>query len=231
MTLGSGIFFAALVLALSYLYVKSENKARWRKVILYITLGLLILFIVLMGYAFREKFLKDSLFSATKSPSPPNQLSGITIGSKLSDVQFKHGEFFLQKEKDVCRYERYSKQKPSNSKSKTTKHDDLIRLEELNGLQFCVKEQIIEQIIYSCNPYDDLEPAIRLHHIKCGDSSERILHHYKTTKTSCSKENPTIRIYDVDDLKMRFILDTNKVIYLWASNGEFPENSAFSICK
>jgi hypothetical protein len=70
-----------------------------------------------------------------------------------------------------------------------------------------------------------------LHYIKCGDSSEKILRHYKTVKTLCNDKTPTIRIYDVDELKLRFILDTDKVIYLWASDGKFPQNSAYSACK
>jgi hypothetical protein len=242
MTLGSGIFFGTIVLALVYLYVKSENKTRLRKGMRYTTIGFLVLLISLFGYAVSEKFLKDSLFSGSESVTPPNQLLGIQVGSKFTDVQFKHGKFFLEKDKEVCQHERYTQTNTANSKSSepyklsnNTKREYFSNNHERghSRAQLCVKNDIVEQVIYGCDP-DSVSNLIlgeQLHHIKCNDSSETILRHYKSVKALCNKDNVAIRIYDVEDLRIRFILDTDKVIYLWASNGEFPVNTAFSTCQ
>jgi hypothetical protein len=60
MTLGTGIFLSAIIFTLAYLYVRSDNKARWAKAIAYITSGILIFLLILIGFGSVNKWLTDS---------------------------------------------------------------------------------------------------------------------------------------------------------------------------
>ncbi len=67
MSIGTGIFLSALFLGCIVLYVKSENKAKWRKGILFSLAGLVAAgVIVFVGFFLYDAFEKYTETSSTE---------------------------------------------------------------------------------------------------------------------------------------------------------------------
>ena len=77
MSIGTGIFLSALFLVCSVLYVKSENKAKWRKRILCSLAGLVaagaIVFVGFLPYDAFEKYTETSSMEIADGCFGPSQ--------------------------------------------------------------------------------------------------------------------------------------------------------------
>ena len=96
MSIGTGIFLSALFLGCIVLYVKSENKAKWRKGILFSLAGLVAAGVILfVGSSVYDAFEDDT----PTSPFPkntaerPTDMMGIRLGETLATLQFERGKF------------------------------------------------------------------------------------------------------------------------------------------
>ena len=126
MSIGTGIFLSALFLGCIVLYVKSENKAKWRKGILFSLAGLVaagvILFVGSSVYdAFEDdtptspfpkntaerptdmmdiRLLSDEVLMAIAADRPTDMM-GIRLGETLATLQFERGKFWQIKGQEI----------------------------------------------------------------------------------------------------------------------------------
>ena len=84
MSLGTGIFLAALVLAAVYLYSITRDRWNWKKVFKWFG-GIVLLAILALACFFGWMFRQD------KKVTPFTSLGGISLDESQADVKFKRG--------------------------------------------------------------------------------------------------------------------------------------------
>jgi hypothetical protein len=155
MQLGTGIFLGCTILAVTILFIKTREKWNWRKIIMWAlgaSLSLAILSLtLLMLYGLWLKRLQTA-----------TSLGNITIGDKLSDIQFRMGGF---EELTRNASDHFNGQKYINS--------DL-------RLSLFVKDNQVEKITYTCGI--DHEHT-KVNQVGCNDTGESIRDRYSDELT------------------------------------------------
>lgn len=194
MGIGLGLFFGFVVVGLVYLYVSTKEQWNWSKIIKRTSLilgGLFTLFILLAG-----GFLAKSKWWDAR-PLLITQLVGVSIGEKLTDVFFKHGDF-----------KRESKADPNDKSREDYENTD-------KHIFLTVKDGTVRTVLYDCQ-----EPDYKsMNGIACGDSGETIKEKFgERVRILCGKEKTDngkfVRVYDVVDYGTRYFLHMNKVVAL-----------------
>jgi len=191
MTLGAGIFLSAIFLGCVFLYIKSDNKPRWRKTLLVISLFAIVCFVGLIVYVVFQNDIK-SFFTQNTNEISSQELSIYKIkpGDKLTDIQFQNGKAKKEKERmkdySVYKYE--------------------------NGIEILAKGEIADIVFYGCRPTNDFTIVDK---IKCGASENDIFNAYKKENVVvlCS-DDVELRIYEIKNKLLNFVLQKNRVIYI-----------------
>jgi hypothetical protein len=189
MTLGAGILLSSIFLGCVLLYIKSDNKSKWRKIVLVLFVIFLIVLMIGIGYLIYVSYIKNSFTHSSSESSDKLSIIGITPGDKLSDIQFQMGK--AKKEKEPFR-------------GFTVYKTDY-------GVEIWAKDNIAEMVFYACQTSE----STYIHKIKCGDTEDVILKTYKKDNvTVFCTDNVELRIYEVKNLPLSFVLQKNKVIYI-----------------
>ena len=207
MTLGAGIFLSAIFLGCVFLYIKSDNKLRWRNVAFWSSLIFLSGTVIFFIYLIYNKEIEKTITSIVSSDGDSyTQIKGIKLGESLSDLQFHHGEFKKNREK-VNDFESY-------------KSD--------SGVVIEVKNDKAEALWYNCREYfySPVDDPTRLAKIKCGDSGELILKTFdkKNVDIRCNRLIPEWRSYELTKHKIVFVLEKNIVVALKVYLGDFHKS-------
>lgn len=210
MSVGTGIFLAALFLGLVYLYVNTKDNWPWRKIVKRTGLTMLILTVlfgvVIGGVIGYESYQADKNHTDDQKLGLVKSLEGVTIGQKLSDVEFHVGIKRIPERDDEVEIA-YSLVGKENVRFFFDKSTNLVTLMDFT----CNDDAIQYPALYS----------LKIHSVTCGDSSEKILSIYPSqlTRVLCltpDKEDVekfnNVRAYDVPQYGVRYILKTNKVV-------------------
>ena len=198
MEIGLGIFLGLVFVGLIYLYVSTREQWDWRKIFKRSALifgGLLALLILLIGGLIAKATWWDH------RPQLMTQLGEISIGEKMSDVFFKHGDFKELIDPD------YNDRGVRNY-TNTEKH-----------ISITVNDGTVRTIHYLCQETDYKS----VNGIACGDSGEMIKEKFGSgVRILCRKvekqgkfagiKDPFSRTYDVIDYGTRYYLAMNKVV-------------------
>jgi len=185
------VFFGFVFFGLIYLYTKTRDTWNWKKISLWFggSVIALILTIVVAIYA-------DSLKSIVPTISTTiSSFDGITLGDKLSEVEFKKGK--LKKHADT---------KPSD--------EDLYEVSSNSGIYVDIATKLVTGIYIDCSNYQ----SSKLNGIGCGDSSESIQNKFKGDISALCEPDDTkdkgdpLRVYDVPKYGVRYILQKNVVV-------------------
>jgi len=99
------ILLSVLFLGFVFLYIKSNNKEKWRKYLLLLVGIPFVVFLSIFIYLVIEK--QAGKRSNKTDSQKETSIKGINLGDSLSDLQFKYGKF--TKEKDQNRgYDLYN---------------------------------------------------------------------------------------------------------------------------
>jgi hypothetical protein len=252
MSIGTGIFLSALFLGCIVLYVKSENKAKWRKGILFSLGGLVAAgVIVFVGF-----FLYDALEKYTETPTfpkstaeRPTDMMGIRLGETLANLQFERGKFWQLKEHELVTNKANFKEVelpngitiefPNDMSDDNIKHvlrkkyfnemDDAknIYITDTNVI-ISEKEGRAERLAYDCSnaPTD---PATYFHKIQCGSTASDVMQAYGQNNVTvlCSDTDVETRLYDITGKNIRLWLTKNTVQRIEFSTQPFPPSETF----
>ena len=254
MSIGTGIFLSALFLGCIVLYVKSENKAKWRKCLL-ASLGGLVAAgaIVFVGSSVYDAFEDDT----PTSPFPkntaerPTDMMGIRLGETLANLQFERGKFkTIQRvkapngqillihspegatEKEIISftektYEQLQKPMQQQKNLSFTILDSNIYITDTNVI-ISEKEGRAERLAYDCRnaPTD---PATYFHKIQCGSTASDVMQAYGQNNVTvlCSDTDVETRLYDITGKNIRLWLTKNAVQRIEFSTQPFPPSETF----
>ena len=196
MSIGTSIFLSSLLLGLVYLYIKTKNDWNWRKICIVIA-GIAVLFIavILIAVFWDKVFGRSDNFDARKEHSGLiKSYRGVSIGDKLSDVQFKFGKL---------------------EEIKPTKKDDdttIYWIEEKFLIFVSNKSNKVDFVVALC------EKGIpdKFNGIECNDTGEKLEKTFgKNLTIQCNtnedSSNRFTRVYDVPKYATRYYLEKNKV--------------------
>ena len=191
MTLGAGIFLSAIFLGCVFLYIKSDNKLRWRKTVLFSSVFVVVCFFGFVVYVFFKDDVKNFFIQSTNEISTQKlSIYQIKPGDKLTDIQFQNGKAKKGKERtdgySVYKYE--------------------------NGIEIWAKGEIADIVFYGCRPTND---SMIVDKSKCGANEDDIFNSYKKKNVAvfCT-DDVELRIYEVKDKPINFVLQKNQVIYM-----------------
>lgn len=209
MAIGTGIFLSAIFLGCVFLYIKSENKPKFRRYVL-LSLGtpLAIGLIVFLYIVIDEKFEKrtDTSQQGKEASKFPTHMKGLKLGETIANLQFEHGKF-----------------------TALPPHDGYKTYFANNGVVIYEKSGVAERLVWYCpeNPFSDLT---FFHQIQCGVGSKQVLDTYgkSAVKILCSDVHPDRRVYFIEDKKIRMILEGNRVSQIEFSTVPFPEFKVFT---
>ena len=208
----AGIVFFSIV----FLYTKTADRWNWKKIVLW-SFALLITLIALVALV----LFKDHLFGdpqkTGKYTGRIQSYKGVSIGTKLSDIEFKYGAMKNNKAVNGSKVDFY--------------------ISEGNGFGVYANqgENIATSIVVLCGSsnYDTFNG------IGCRDSGEAIEKRFGSDlKTQCNVsgkgETPDAdlpRAYDVQKYGTRYVLVKNKVQYVgFMPDAEFSGDS-WGACK
>jgi hypothetical protein len=206
MSIGTGIFISALFLGCVLLYIKSENKAKWRKFLGYlIGIPLVVLLGVLIYQVIEWQFEKRSY--QTEAPKETS-IKGINLGDSLSDLQFRYG--------------RFTKEKIRN------RGYDLYKVSSV--LTIWTRDSKVEMITYGC---EDPPDYTVLGPVQCGDNGEKIIKEYgeRNVEIKCFDNDDLRRFYGVEKKKLAFVLERNRVIWLQVNNVQIEKPIGLKDCS
>ena len=252
MSIGTGIFLSALFLGCIVLYVKSENKAKWRKGILFSLAGLVATgVIVFVGF-----FLYDALEKYTETPTfpkstaeRPTDMKGIRLGETLATLQFERGKFkkpLMVTTPDGRRYKFTAPEKATEEEiiKYVKEHVPSIQQEasaNLFGIKSIVgyyitdnnvsiyeKEGRAERLEYNCET-PPTDPATYFHKIQCGSTASDVMQAYGQNNVTvlCSDTDVETRLYDIAGKNIRLWLTKNAVQRIEFSTQPFPPSETF----
>ena len=254
MSIGTGIFLSALFLGCIVLYVKSENKAKWRKGILFSLAGLVaagvILFVGFFLYDAFEKYTATPPFPKSTAERPTDMM-GIRLGETLATLQFERGKFKKPSMYEVTtpdgrRYEVTTPEKTTEEEIiKYVKANDPSIQQEASAKLFGIKHIVgyyitdtnviisekegrAEQLSYDCRnaPTD---PATYFHKIQCGSTASDVMQAYGQNNVTvlCSDTDVETRLYDITGKNIRLWLTKNAVQRIEFSTQPFPPSETF----
>jgi len=190
MTLGAGIFLSAIFLGCVFLYIKSDNKPRWRKTVLFIFFFTIVCFVGFVVYVVFKDDIK-SFFVQSTNEITTQELSIYRIkpGDKLTDIQFQNGKAKKEKER--------------------TKGYSVYKYEM--GIEIWAKDETADIVFYGCKPND----FTIVDKIKCGATENDIFNAYKKENVVvvCT-DDVEDRIYELKNKPLSFVLQKNRVIYM-----------------
>ena len=252
MSIGTGIFLSALFLGCIVLYVKSENKAKWRKGILFSLAGLVAAGVILfVGSSVYDAFEDDT----PTSPFPkntaerPTDMMGIRLGETLATLQFERGKFWNFKDsalvttqvndKAIKLHNGVTIEFPNDMSDDNIKH--VLRKKYFNEMDdekniyitdtnviIHEKEGRAERLAYDCRnaPTD---PATYFHKIQCGSTASDVMQAYGQNNVTvlCSDTDVETRLYDITGKNIRLWLTKNTVQRIEFSTQPFPPSGTF----
>lgn len=198
--MGFWIFAGIVVIGLIYLYTKTYQRWNWKKIVLWVLGGISAPILILLIYIFG----KDLLPNEFGSKAPPNQkgvitsLDGVSIGDKLSDIEFKKGK--------LTDYDK------NNNKSGF----DIKHLNDYSVIYLDPGKDTVRGFGILCSkaPID----FTKFNGIGCGDSGEKIADKFGKDLTilceveKSSPDSNPMRSYSVNKYGTRYILALNSVI-------------------
>ena len=237
MSIGTGIFLSALFLGCIVLYVKSENKAKWRKCLLASLGGLVaagaIVFVGFFLYDAFEKYTETPPFPKSTAERPTD-MKGIRLGETLANLQFERGKF--QKFEPKIDYDAIAKKYGGVIVSKTEtqpKYLDTIDnpktiyITDTNVIIY-EKEGRAERLEYNCET-PPTDPATYFHKIQCGSTASDVMQAYGQNNVTvlCSDTIVETRLYDITGKNIRLWLTKNAVQRIEFSTQPFPPSETF----
>ena len=253
MSIGTGIFLSALFLGCIVLYVKSENKAKWRKYLLTSLGGLVAVGVILFAGSLVAKVPEEH--TAT-SPFPkstaerPTDMMGIRLGETLATLQFERGKFDLIYEVTTPDGRRYKITAPEKATEEeiikyVKKHDPSVQQEasaNLFGIKSIVgyyitdtnviiseKEGRAERLEYNCET-PPTDPARYFHKIQCGNTASDVMQAYGQNNVTvlCSDTDVETRLYNISGKNIRLWLTKNAVQRIEFSTQPFSPSETFN---
>lgn len=226
MTLGTGIFLAALFLGIVYLYINTRDRWDWKKIAKRFFLGIIALILVLVvgaGVTDLYNYLTQDkdLSAKNEDVGLVTTLEKISLGEKISDIEFKLAV--------------------KNITPKSDKADEAeYQLSNEPRLKFYVDKtsKLVSRVYFVCDKDSTAYPnlySFNIHGVKCGASSEtissiykpkniRVLCYFKEEGNDDSIVN-SVRSYDIPKYGLRYILDTNTVVAVLVASPEKIESS------
>jgi len=92
------ILLSVLFLGFVFLYIKSNNKEKWRKYLLLLVGIPFVVFLSIFIYLVIEK--QAGKRSNKTDSQKETSIKGINLGDSLSDLQFKYGKFTKEKDQN-----------------------------------------------------------------------------------------------------------------------------------
>ena len=236
MDIGTGIFLSALFLGCIVLYVKSENKAKWRKGLLLSLAGLVGFCVLWMLVVYLQDVLSEDVGSESatslfpkSTAERPTDMMGIRLGETLATLQFERGKFekplmYEVTTPDGRRYKFTGPEKATEEEiiKYVKEHVPSIQQEasaNLFGIKSIVgyyitdnnvsiyeKEGRAERLAYDCRNAPT-DPATYFHKIQCGNTASDVMQAY-------GQNNVTVLCSDTD-VETRLYDITGKNIRLW----------------
>jgi hypothetical protein len=193
MSLGLGIFLGCLFLGTVFLYTQTREAWNWRKAAKWtlISLGsaLVLMGVVIGGYLAHDEW--------ERRPQPITSLEGISVGEKMSDVVFRHGEF---------------KRIESPGARRANDHDEDYSNHN-NQIHISVRDGVVRLVSYVCKK--DLDYT-RVNTIGCGSPGDLIQKKFPgQVRVLCARgdkqADALVRVYDVVEYGTRYLLARNEV--------------------
>jgi len=194
MSLGLGVFLGALFLGTVTLYLKMRTiwnwRAIWRRIGL-VGLGIIVLVAAATGGLVGYEKWQDR-------PQVVTTLEGVSLGERMSDVVFRHGQF-----------------KPDTTDGEKDGSERFVSDEK--RMVLFVRGGAVENVIYLCKDKTDYASAGK---VACGARGEEIINRYGGgVRVQCyvkkeSDLDQLRRVYDVVDFGVRYYLQQNEVIGL-----------------
>lgn len=206
------VFFGFVFFGIIYLYTKTRDTWNWKKIALWFggSVAALVLIMVIAIFADFFKSIVPTISTTITS------YDGITLGDKLSDVEFKKGKLKKQ-----------SETKPSD--------EDLYEVNSESGIYVDKANQLVAGIYISCSNYQ----STKINGIGCGDSSESIRDKFKGDISELCEPEDTkdkgdpLRVYDVSKYGVRYILQKNAVVGMVLRSKDFwtEKKTKWIACK
>jgi len=196
LTLGAGIFLSAIFLGCVFLYIKSDNKPRWRKIVLWSSIISISSIAIFFTYLIYKDEVKESKQNNNEN-AVYTEIKNIKLGEQLSDLQFRHGKFVKVTDK-VTGYLIYKSE---------------------NGVLVWERNGKAERLTYNCREYaDQIRDFTRLGTIACYTSGESVLRIFgkNNVEIKCFEKDVEERYYEVSKHNIGFILKKNQVVTLMA---------------
>jgi hypothetical protein len=198
------VFFGFVFIGLVFLYTKTRGSWNWKKIALWFG-GFVIASILAMVVAiFSDSFKKivPEKFSTISSND------GITLGDKLSEVEFRKGKLI----------------KGIDSKDA---NDIIYKVNEQTSIYVDKATQTVSGIVATCADYQ----SIKFNGIGCGDSGDLIQTKFKgdvtvlCPSTDDWRDKDPVRVFDIPKYGVRYALQKNTVVFMivfpksfWAEN-------------
>ena len=185
MTLGTGVFLAAIVMSLTALFIATKDRWNWKKIVLW-PLGLLILGACIIGGMLAYENWRSNSKVVWDKPTVHDELWGIALGTKPEDVLFKKGKPTTKGEDQWLFAPEFS--------------DDWYQLIFENGA--------VAVIAF----YGKNFSAEKLDGIGRWDSTEEVTKLYGEPTRVATREDGAHRVYCYDAYHVFFSLKENKVV-------------------
>ena len=234
MSLGTAIFLASLLISLVVLYTRTKDRWNWKKIFKtfsFILVGIPSLIGIIVWCA---NYYNDL-------PKVVNELQGIKLGYKKSDVVFKLGKHISRKKAVAELEERREVSEDIQSLKEEIDHleEDIDHLTAFPGreaekehlhyqnLIITLQNDKVIEIRYLCKRCD--EDSYALNRIKCGESSEDVLRRYGSNITQFNnKTDACVRIYQSKKYNFSYMLRRDEVIALIVGCVDFNQNENFA---
>jgi hypothetical protein len=252
MSIGTGIFLSALFLGCIVLYVKSENKAKWRKCLLTSLGGLVAVGVILFAGSLVAKVPEEH--TAT-SPFPkstaerPTDMMAIRLGETLANLQFERGKFWKFNEHElVINKANFKEAELPNGVTLGFPNDmsddnikQVLRKKYFNEMDDAKniyitdtnviiheKEGRAERLDYDCET-PPTDPARYFHKIQCGNTASDVMQAYGQNNVTvlCSDTDVETRLYDITGKNIRLWLTKNAVQRIEFSTQPFAPSETF----
>lgn len=215
MSLGTSIFLSSLLVGLIYLYVKTKEDWNWKR-IASVAIGILALLLISILIAvFWDKVIPGSsdVNTGKKYSGLIKSYQGVSIGDKLSDINFKFGKL--------------EEIKPTKKDSETS----IYWVEDKFLIFVSNKSNKVDYIVALC------EKGVpdKFNGIECNDVGEMLEKTFgKNLVIECTTNeggpNSFTRVYDVPKYATRYYLEKNRVESIMFY-GEDYKNTNWSECK
>jgi hypothetical protein len=256
MSIGTGIFLSALFLGCIVLYVKSENKAKWRKCLL-TSLGGLVAGLVAAGVIlFVGVFLYDAFEKYTETPrfpkntaERPTDMMGIRLGETLANLQFERGKFWNFKESALLTTQvnnkaiklhngvtiRFPNDMSDDNIKQVLRKKYFNEMDDAKNIYITDTNVIIhekdgraERLDYDCKT-PPTDPETYFHKIQCGNTASDVMQAYGQNNVTvlCSDTDVETRLYDITGKNIRLWLTKNAVQRIEFSTQPFSPSETF----